>query len=683
MALAFTASISPIIALDQTAPSVEIRDEPETVSTLEAFEITVEFSEPVSGFVDTDITTVNALVTLFNSLDAATYSVQITPNGGGNISIDIAAGVAQDAALNDNLAATRALIDFDTIAPTADAGPDQFVNEGAAAVMLDGSGSSDEPPGMVVGYTWTQIAGPAVTLSDANTAMPEFAAPFVISDVVLRFDLVVTDDFDGPSSVDTVAITVTNVLAVDAGVDQQITEGDSVQLNGLNSLAINGRIADYLWTQTEGPEVMLNNASSAAPTFTAPLVDATTLLVFELIVSNVSGARDYATSFINVRDEQLTGKAPPLEVELASNTVSSEAMYRFDLTADSFGLNAVEWYQVNGLEVMLNDAASVLPSFVAPSVTMDGSIGFEVRATDSAGLVVRAGVNVNIQQPLSTNIAPDADAGIDQLVSESETVFLDARNSSDADGSIVRFYWQQTAGPAVLLSSITSARPSFVSPPIATADSGIKLHFEVVVIDDAGFVDRDSVTVAIVDNGIIGLADDLATIVSITGDVIGIQTSDGSNLVTLEASDPSLIVEQVNRPGFFTYGLIDFGVRVVPGSRVRVSFILPSPAPADLTWWKYSNARGWLEYGAGFNAIRDVVTISIVDNARGDDDPTLGIIRDPGGLGPASSMQDTDNPNTTIGNSSGGSGGGSAGPYLLVLLFLRVIAAVSHCRGKK
>ena len=94
--------------------------------------------------------------------------------------------------------------------------------------------------------------------------------------MVLRFDLVVTDDFDGPSDADTVLIAVTNVLAVDAGVDQQVTEGDSVQLNGLNSLAINGYISDYQWTQLEGPVVVLNNSGSGAPTFTAPPVYAAT-----------------------------------------------------------------------------------------------------------------------------------------------------------------------------------------------------------------------------------------------------------------------------------------------------------------------------------------------------------------------------------------------------------------------
>ena len=83
--------------------------------------------------------------------------------------------------------------------------------------------------------------------------------------------------------------------------------------------------------------------------------------------------------------------------------------------------------------------------------------------------------------------------------------------------------------------------------------------------------------------------------------------------------------------------------------------MLPSAAPADLTWWKYSSSSGWIEYGAGFNATRDVVTISIVDNGRGDDDPTPGIIRDRGGQGPASPMKDTGDPSYASVDSVGGS----------------------------
>ncbi|MBW2059720.1 MAG: hypothetical protein JRJ26_19715, partial [Deltaproteobacteria bacterium] len=61
------------------------------------------------------------------------------------------------------------------VPPTADAGPDQTVNEGAT-VVLDGSGSSDSDDG-IASYLWEQIGGTPVTLSDPATARPTFVTP--------------------------------------------------------------------------------------------------------------------------------------------------------------------------------------------------------------------------------------------------------------------------------------------------------------------------------------------------------------------------------------------------------------------------------------------------------------------------------------------------------------------------
>lgn len=57
--------------------------------------------------------------------------------------------------------------------PTADAGPDQTVRRGAT-VTLDGSRSA-----LVDEYSWTQVSGPAVTLSNATTAKPTFVLPLM------------------------------------------------------------------------------------------------------------------------------------------------------------------------------------------------------------------------------------------------------------------------------------------------------------------------------------------------------------------------------------------------------------------------------------------------------------------------------------------------------------------------
>ena len=165
---------------------------------------------------------------------------------------------------------------------------------------------------------------------------------------------------------------------------------------------------------------------------------------------------------------------------------------------------------------------------------------------------------------------------------------------------------------------------------------------------------------------------------STTGDSLSVETGSASNLIGLVAVDPTTIVDNVNRPAFLAYGLVAFGLRVVPGDTAQISFTLPAPAPADFTWWKYSTTGGWMDYGASFNATRDVVTVTITDNAIGDDDPAPGIIRDPGGLGPAPVMTDTSAAKLDTGSSGGG---GSVGPWLMLFLLFSALIATGCSNG--
>ena len=86
--------------------------------------------------------------------------------------------------------------------PTADAGPEQTVREGAV-VQLDGSGSSD-PDGDTILYRWEPPTGVAIPNPDARA--PSFTAPDVTSDTAYTFKLTVSDGM--AADTDTVTITV-------------------------------------------------------------------------------------------------------------------------------------------------------------------------------------------------------------------------------------------------------------------------------------------------------------------------------------------------------------------------------------------------------------------------------------------------------------------------------------------
>lgn len=90
--------------------------------------------------------------------------------------------------------------------PVANAGSDQSVAP-AATVTLNGTGSSDPEAGSLT-YSWTQVSGPAVSLSSSTVAQPTFTAPASVDEATLVFGLTVTDPEAQASGQDTVTINV-------------------------------------------------------------------------------------------------------------------------------------------------------------------------------------------------------------------------------------------------------------------------------------------------------------------------------------------------------------------------------------------------------------------------------------------------------------------------------------------
>jgi chitinase len=84
----------------------------------------------------------------------------------------------------------------------ANAGQDKTIQSGAS-VTLDGTDSS----GPIISYSWKQISGKSVKLSDANIARSTFVAPIANKDLSLKFKLTV-DDSIGRTSTATVNVFV-------------------------------------------------------------------------------------------------------------------------------------------------------------------------------------------------------------------------------------------------------------------------------------------------------------------------------------------------------------------------------------------------------------------------------------------------------------------------------------------
>ena len=108
-----------VIVTDTIAPGISIINHPASVNTLNAFNVTFQFTEVVGGFDITDVSVLNATASNFVNVGGVgdTYTADITPTGAGNISIGVNANVAQDPSANNNTAAVTVITTFDNTPP--------------------------------------------------------------------------------------------------------------------------------------------------------------------------------------------------------------------------------------------------------------------------------------------------------------------------------------------------------------------------------------------------------------------------------------------------------------------------------------------------------------------------------------------------------------------------------------
>jgi MYXO-CTERM domain-containing protein len=182
--------------------------------------------------------------------------------------------------------------------PTADAGVAITVNERSPGAL---SGSYTQtaatPPPTL---HWTQTSGPTFTLSDPNVAQPTFVAPDVPADTAAKFTLTATGIQGTSSSETTVNIKDVNraPTAVITG-STTVKAGGTASLSGSTSTDPDGDTLTYAWSQTSGPQVTLNGATSANVSFTAP--DNSGNIGIQLTVTDTKSASASASTKIDIQ----------------------------------------------------------------------------------------------------------------------------------------------------------------------------------------------------------------------------------------------------------------------------------------------------------------------------------------------------------------------------------------------
>lgn len=159
-------------------------------------------------------------------------------------------------------------------APVANAGADQTVTVGDT-VQLNGTASSDADNDSLT-YSWAVATAPdgsVASLSDSAAATPMFS-PDVAGEYV--FTLTVHDGALSSSSdsVTVIATAINTPPVANAGSDQTVTVGDTVQLDGSGTVDADGDSVSYLWSITSIPEnsqASLSDAGSLSPTFIADI----------------------------------------------------------------------------------------------------------------------------------------------------------------------------------------------------------------------------------------------------------------------------------------------------------------------------------------------------------------------------------------------------------------------------
>jgi hypothetical protein len=351
-----------------------------------------------------------------------------------------------------------------------------FEGDQAITARVQYAGEDSTP-----GITWTQTAGPTVTLTpsvDGTTV--QFDAPLVTVDTRLTLEAAVSD------SDETVTVPVDYLiqdrpisLFVDPVGDSYV--GKSTTLHG--RVQGGGGTFSYLWSQVANgaPAVTPTDATASVAHFTA---SAAGTYVFELTVIDSLGNQASARAIAQVLPVPATPSPSTSNIDIL---FPQPARYvegtSVDYTAAIQNLPTgaqVEWTEVLGHASVTITPDGTDPGKVTldfPAVTADTEFQLKVTVKDGGGTVLKEATSNPMRIIDHRTAVTAAVTGNSAGIVVGDTVHL-AANATDTVGTVT-YAWALLSGSGSL-SGDTTATPSFVPGAAGSAE------LEVTVTDSLG-----------------------------------------------------------------------------------------------------------------------------------------------------------------------------------------------------
>ncbi|MCJ8314556.1 MAG: hypothetical protein MJK11_16500, partial [Pseudomonadales bacterium] len=365
----------------------------------------------------------------------------------------------------------------------------------------------------VESISWKQTSGTPVEIVIQDSQSISFEAPNITEDETLVFEISLLG-VDGQTYVDTVNVFIVvfdNQAPVITFIeDQSIFENNILILDSEVS-DTDGSVVEYIWSQqsTALIDLKLENQNTSNITLNIGEVLQDISTVITLTVIDNQQAEQSISFNLNITDLNIQ---PTIElsasVDISMGVNESQILVLTALSTDMDGsIKNKTWAQLEGSSIVLTEMqlSQDAISFTLPEVITTQTIIFRHTVIDNHGFENYTDIQFDVN-PI--NVAPIANAGLNQQALRKQTVQLDGSLSLDVDEDndsdvneqfITSYQWTQNQSDLlqVAILNADNQNANITLPFLELNDLPKTLNFILTVTDNEGLSHSNNTEVEI------------------------------------------------------------------------------------------------------------------------------------------------------------------------------------------